>query len=132
MNLGLLYAGEGSSDIVKYIVYTGDNFNTYAQALGITAFPEIIDILTAFSVPNEGGPGMVQVEVTICSKKKFVRNIINVDSTDDSSFWTDIRNYLYSENTFDFEVDTDIGPTFGWQKILDPKNNTLIILRQVI
>lgn len=77
------------------------------------------DIQTAFSVPTVG---MAIVNITCARYDFYARETINVDTTNATTFWNDIRNWLFANNFFDIVFDVDK------YKVNDPDNLSYVMI----
>lgn len=92
------------------------------------------DAIVIYNVPAEvnyshiegfyGVPvvGMASVIITLSKQALFVQETISVDTTDSATFWADIQNWLFAENSFDIVIN---GISY---EIEDPSNKTYVIL----
>lgn len=110
--------------IPKYVMMYNNSTNIsvahvileYNDTTGDT---DIADIDTNYGIPVVG---MTTVDITYANFDTYLRETINVDTTNSATFWEDIRNWLLLNNFFDISISA------GKYLINDPDNYSYIIL----
>lgn len=105
----IMYSNSTNISIAHVILEYNDN----------TGDKDIVDIDTNYSVPSVG---MTTVDITYANFTTYLRETINVDTTNSLTFWTDIKNWLFLNNFFDISISS------GKYLINDPDNYSYIIL----
>ena len=88
-----------TSKIFVGVPSTG-SFTSFEQVLNLysEASKSTTNIYNIFNVPNIGS---ASVDISYTSKTVSSRDNILVDTTNTSSFWNDIRNWMYLNNFVD-------------------------------